>query len=91
MVLLLDLLEEFDELKGLEACDGGGGGGHGWDDTASFEFDLQPVHLTQLVVLGPAVTHRAHEVNMVVRIIILFEFLWFDKQVLESLAALGLL
>lgn len=83
MLVLLALLEDLDELQGLQARDCGSGCCQGRDDAASLQLDGDPVHGLELVAGGATVAERVHEVDMEVRVIIFLKLIALDQVLLD--------
>ena len=71
----LVVLEELEQLDGLEACDGCCCSGEGGHDSTSLEFDSDPVHGCKRVVTSTNISTSMDEVDVEVLVVILLELL----------------
>jgi len=75
MDVLLAALEDLDELKCLKTRDRSSRGSECWHDSAGLQLHCYPIHRFELVTARTAVTHRIHEVDVEIGIVVFLELI----------------
>lgn len=89
-LILFEALHDFDKLQCLKSSNRSSCGSESGDNTTCLEFDVDPIHWVQLIVLTTAVCHAVHEVDVEVTVIIFFECFSLYNILIHGLALLKL-